>query len=98
MGRDMVTAARLITCVGCDSQAVSRGSVAGHLASTHNARYRAKDGEETSKQERERERERHCGDPFAARDTAKQLCNAVRSGPGLRQCRRAIAVARHRLT
>ena len=57
MGQDMVTAAMLITCVGCDSQAVSRGSVAGYLASTHNARCRAKRGRR-DEQARERERER----------------------------------------
>ena len=45
MGRDMMTAARLITCVGCDSQAVSRCSVASHYAPTHEAQYRAKEEE-----------------------------------------------------
>ena len=82
MGRDMVTAARLITCVGCDSQAVSRGSVAGHLASTHDTQLRER---------RERGTAAILSQHEARHGTATVQCDA--GGPGLRQCRRAIAVA-----
>ena len=86
MGRDMMTAARLITCVGCSSQAVSMGSVAGHLASTHDTQLRERREEE----EALRRFFRRTG-----HSTTTVQCDA--SGPGLRQCRRAIAVALLRL-
>ena len=82
MGRDMMTAARLITCVGCDSQAVSRGSVASHLASTHDTQLR----ERREDEEALRRFFRRTG-----RSTTTARCNA--GGPGLRQCRRVNAVS-----
>ena len=81
MGRDMMTAARLITCVGCDSQAVSRGSVAGHLDSTHDTLLRAK---------REKGRVhcdgllRHLFAPHDTRGRSRVRCLCKRGGPGLR--------------
>ena len=69
-------------CVGKQCQAVSRGSVAGHLVSPHTARYRAR-WEGADEQERGRE-ERSTLDsdlsPCCGRGGAMSLCKARRRG------------------
>ena len=73
MGRDMVTAARLITCVGKQCQAVSRGSVAGHPSLTSHCSM-------PGRRERGEKQARQRSFPRCEHGGAMLLCKARRRG------------------